>query len=109
MATKNKKKITSKKDRGKLELGDPPILVGGGGSSYLWVNLDQDQRPVNPSLNDPYIGINAGAPTPATRANYTCSRVSRTPPRIFFYDGVNAEMPLAIPQAGRRFWYIRFE
>lgn len=108
MATKNKKR-TSATGGGKLELGDPPILVGGGGSSYLWVNLDQDERPVNPSLDDPYIGINAGAPRPTNRANYTCSRVSRTPPRIFFCDGVNPEVPLVIPPGGRRYWYIKFE
>jgi hypothetical protein len=108
MATKQK--AVKKKGPGKLDIGsDPPILVGGGGSSYLWVNLDQDQRPVNPSSNNPNTGINPGAPTPTTRADYTCSRVARTPPRIFFNDGVNPEVPLAIPPAGRTSWYIRFE
>jgi hypothetical protein len=87
--------------------GDPPIIVGGGGSSYLWVNLDQDQRPVNPTSNDPVTGIKPGAPTPRTRANYTASRVLRTPPQVYFYDGVTTEVQLDIPVAGRKTWYIR--
>jgi len=107
MATKK----TSSKKRGhrKLLTGDPPILVGGGGSSYLWVNLTQNERPVNPSSNNPNTGINPGAPTPLTRADYTCSRVTGTPPRIYFYDGVNPEVQLDIPLAGRKTWYIRLE
>ena len=103
-------KKTSKKGRVKPLLdSDPPILIGGGGSSYLWVNLDQDQRPVNPQSNNPNTGINPGAPTPMNRANYTCSRVMRTPPRIFFSDGVGPEVQLVIPPAGRTTWYIRFD
>jgi hypothetical protein len=106
MATK---KTSRKKKARPLLDSDPPILVGGGGSSYLWVNLDQDQRPVNPSSNDPNTGINPGSPMPRTRGNYTCSRVAKTPPRIVFYDGVNSEVPLNVPVAGRKTWYIRFE
>jgi hypothetical protein len=111
MATK-KKSSTSKSRKTKktpLDLGDPPILVGGGGSSYLWVNLDQDQRPVNPSSNNPSTGVNPGSPMPNTRGNYSCSRVSRTPPKISFYDGVNPEVSLSIPVGGRGKWYIKFE
>jgi hypothetical protein len=106
MATK--KKSGKKKSRKTALLADPPILVGGGGSTYLWVNLDQDERPVNPQSDNPNTGINPGSPTPLNRANYTCSRVMRTPPRIYFYDGVNPEVPLTIPVAGRTTWYIRF-
>ncbi|MDX6559400.1 MAG: hypothetical protein QOF72_2449 [Blastocatellia bacterium] len=106
MATK---KTSSKKKPNPLLQTDPPILVGGGGSSYLWVNVDQDQRQVSPTSNDPVTGINPGSPTPRTRASYTCSRVARTPPRIFFSDGVNPEVPLNVPVAGRKTWYIRFE
>lgn len=108
MATKK----TSRKKKITLDdpiPGDPPILVGGGGSTYLWVQLDQDERPVNPQSDDPNYGIKAGAPKPTTRANYTCSRVGRTPPRIYFYDGVNPETRLDIPLAGRGKWFIRFE
>jgi len=108
MATKKKSKGTSKKNGGKLDLGDPPILVGGGGSSYLWVNLTQGQRPVNPSSNNPSTGINPGSPTPKTRGNYSASRVTGSPTQVFFYDGVNPEVQLDIPVAGRKTWYIRF-
>ena len=85
--------------------GDPPIIIGGGGSSYIWVNLDQDQRPVNPSSNNPATGINPGAPTPTTRGNYTASRVLRTPPQVYFFDGVKPEVQLKI--ADVKTWYIR--
>ena len=106
MATK--KPSSKKKRRRNLLDTDPPILVGGGGSAYVWVNLNQNERPVNPSSNDPSTGINPGSPTPRTRANYSASRVTGAPTQIFFYDGVNPEVPLAIPPAGRRTWYIRF-
>ncbi|MGZ8843155.1 MAG: hypothetical protein ACXW18_05800 [Pyrinomonadaceae bacterium] len=107
MATKKSYKKPAR--RKALLDSDPPILVGGGGSSYLWVNLDQNERPVNPSSNDPVTGIKPGAPTPRNRGNYSCSRVSRTPPKIYFYDGVNPETQLDIPVAGRNKWFIRFE
>jgi hypothetical protein len=98
------------KNRIKLVQSDPPILVGGGGSSYLWIRLDQSANPVNPQSNNPATGINPGSPTPITRANYSCSRVLRTPPQIFFYDGVSPdEVPLDVPPAGRKTWYVRFE
>jgi hypothetical protein len=105
MATK---KTARRKKRGADSAPtDPPILVGGGGSSYIWVNLSQNERPVNPTSNDPNTGINPGSPTPGTRANYTASRVLRTPPTVFFYDGVNPEVKLDIPVAGRKTWYIK--
>lgn len=90
MATKKK---TAKKrggtGGGKLDVGsDPPILVGGGGSVYLWTKLDQDERPVNPQLDNAGIGINPGAPTPKTRSDYSCCRLKNDPsPDIFFFDG----------------------
>ena len=105
MATKK----TPRKRKPTLLESDPPIMVGGGGSSYLWVNLDQDQRPVNPSSNDPNTGVNPGSPLPKNRGNYSCSRVSNTPPQIFFSDGVSPEVSLKVPPKGRNTWYVRFE
>jgi hypothetical protein len=101
------KKKSGTKRKPNLVPGDPPILVGGGGSTYLWVNLNQDERPVNPSSNNPATGINPGSPTPTNRGDYTCSRIIRTPPQVYFYDGVNVEVELNIPVAGRRTWYVR--
>lgn len=108
MATKKQSRRSKKNSGPRADLGDPPILVGGGGSSYLWVDLTQDQRPVNPSLDNPGIGVNPGAPKPNTRANYACSRILKTPSEIVFFDGVNTMTTLTIPNAGRNGWYIKF-
>jgi len=103
MATK---KTSKKKTKTHLDIGsDPPVLVGGGGSSYVWVNLNQGQTPVNPSSNNPSTGINPGAPTPKTRANYTASRVTAGPAQVFFFDGVS-EVQLKV--LDRKTWYVRF-
>jgi hypothetical protein len=103
----SKKRGASKKGgvRPNLVPGDPPILVGGGGSVYVWVKLGQSQTPVNPSLNDVGIGIKPGAPLPTNRAQYSCSRVSRTPPRVFFFSGAGIERQLDIDDTAT--WYIR--
>ena len=101
----SKKSGTKRKPN--LELGDPPIIVGGGGSVYVWVKLGQSQTPVNPSLNDASIGIKPGAPKPANRQLYSCSRVSRTPPRVFFYSGAGDEQELEIDNAAT--WFVRVE
>jgi hypothetical protein len=108
MATKKKAKGTSKKGGGtKFIIGDPPILVGGGGSAYLWVDLTQDQRPVNPSLDNATIGIKPGAPKPNTRANYACSRVTKAPTTITIYTGAGAEQSFTIVDA--KTWFMKVE
>jgi len=108
MATKKKTK-GPKKNGGKLDLGDPPILIGGGGSSYVWVHLAQDQRPVNPSLDNPGIGIKPGSPKPHTRANYICSRVKDSYSTITFNDGVNPLPTILNIPPGSTGWSIKFE
>jgi len=108
MATKKKTKGT-KKNGGKLDLGDPPILIGGGGSSYVWVHLAQDQRPVNPSLDNPGIGIKPGAPKPHSRDNYICSRVKDSYSTITFNDGVNTQSTILNIPPGSTGWSIKFE
>jgi hypothetical protein len=108
MATKKKSTSVSKKSRKPaLTIGDPPILVGGGGSAYLWVDLTQDQRPVNPSLDNPSIGIKPGAPTPHTRANYACSRVTKAPTTITIYTGAGAEQSFTIVDT--KTWFMKVE
>jgi hypothetical protein len=110
MATR---KNAKKKKRGRvkthLDIGsDPPVLVGGGGSAYLWVSLDQDQHPVNPESDDPGVGIKPGAPVPHSRGKYACSKISNGPVKLYFFDGVSGEVQLTIPTAGKDTWYIRF-
>lgn len=97
----------AKRNNGKLDIGsDPPVLVGGGGSSYIWVNLGQGQTQVNPN------SVSPGAPSPHTKGNYSCSKITNAPARLFFNNGLTpgapGEQSLDIPPAGRGTWYIRF-
>jgi len=103
--------MATQKKSTRLSIGsDPPVMVGGGGSSYLWVDTTQGQTTVNAQSNNPTTGIKPGAPTPNTRANYSASRVLRTPVTIYFHDGVTpGEQQLNIPVLGRNTWYIRFD
>ena len=66
MATKEsagkKKAANGKRPKGKLDIGsDPPIIVGGGGSTYIWIKKD-----TNPELVDPAT-LGANDPDPDTR------------------------------------------
>ncbi len=47
-----------------LGLGDPPILVGGGGSTLIWIRNDVTLTQIR--LKD----VLADAPTPDTKDNY---------------------------------------
>jgi len=106
MATK--KKTAKKRRTSRLDVGsDPPILIGGGGSSYIWVNFGEGQTPTNPH------GFPANAPTPHTPGSYSVSRITNSPVRLYFNDGVTAgpagERALDIGiGAARNKWYIRF-
>lgn len=57
-----KKAANGKRPKGKLDIGsDPPIIVGGGGSTYIWIKKD-----TNPELVDPAT-LGANDPDPDTR------------------------------------------
>ena len=110
MATKKKAGKASKKGadaskRTALVPGDPPIIVGGGGSAYIWVKLGNGQTPVNPSLDHAGIGIKPGAPKPTSRDLYSCSRTTGGPANVYFYSGAGAERQLTIDDD--QTWYIR--
>jgi hypothetical protein len=102
------KKTTKKKMRTHLDVGsDPPVLVGGGGSSYIWVNMNQGQTTVPPN------GVSPSTPSPHTKSNYACSKIINAPVRLFFNNGETPGKPgeeaLEIPVgASRDLWYIRF-
>lgn len=103
MATKEK--AAKRKGPGNLDVGsDPPILVGGGGSSLIWVNFAEGQTPVKPK------GLPANAPTPMTKDDYSLSKIMSQPARLYFNDGTTmgplGEKPLDI--ANQKTWYIRF-
>ena len=107
MATKKK---SAKKGGGglvktQLDIGsDPPVLVGGGSSSLIWVNFNQNQMPVSPG--------SVSGPSPSTKSAYSVNRVTNGPVRLYFNDGTvpgpAGEVRLDIPVAGRQTWYIRF-
>ena len=105
MATK---KTSKKRVKTHLDIGsDPPVLVGGGSSSYIWTNLGQAPTQVPPDSVPP------GAPSPHTRNSYSCSKITNSPVRLYFNNGVTpgpaGEVPLEIPAGSPRGqWYIRF-
>jgi len=106
MATKK----TSKRKKTSIALDDPlpvdpPILVGGGGSTYVWVRLDKGGPPVDPSSDDPGTGIKPGSKKPKNRNKFSCMRSTDTPQQVVFYDGVNPEVALNIRDANK--WYVR--
>ena len=88
----------------KLNIGsDPPILIGGGGSSLIWVNLNQGQTQIPPNSA-------GGAPSPTTPSNYSLSKITNAPVKLFFNDGTTPGKPgeVALIIANRSNWYIRF-
>jgi len=60
---------TKKKDT--LDETNPPILVGGGGSSLIWI-----QKIYNPQLIDP-LGVDPNAPQPANPGQYYCFKIDQ--------------------------------
>src|SRR5689334_19913253 len=97
--------MATTKKSSKLNIGsDPPVLIGGGGSSFIWVDFNEGQTGVNPN------GVPANAPSPSTKSKYSCSKISNTPVRLYFNDGTTpgaaGEKPLSI--VNNKTWYIRF-
>lgn len=67
--------------------GDPPILVGGGGSSFIWIRKDLD-----PQLFDPS-NVSGDAPGPAHRDQYFCLKVKGNVAKIDVNDGSGSSGP----------------
>ena len=84
---------------------DPPILVGGGGSTYLWVRSDIGGPNVDPTSNDPDLGIKPGSKKPKTRNDYTCQRNKGNPRSVIFCNGADPEVVLDIKNPNK--WYLR--
>ena len=79
MATK--KKASKKRGGVTLDVGsDPPILVGGGGSSLIWVDFNQNQTTIPP-------GSAGNAPSPTTPSKYSLSKILNQPAKLFFNNG----------------------
>ena len=94
------------KNNGKLDIGsDPPVVVGGGGSSLIWVKFGQDETPVPPH------GFPPSTPAPTNPGLYSVSKITHTPVRLYFNDGATpgsaGEKALVIENA--KTWYIRFD
>jgi hypothetical protein len=86
---------------------DPPILVGGGGSTYVWVRTDLGSQDVNPISDDPGNGIKPGSKKPKTRGYYNCQRNNDSPKSVIFCNGVDPEETLNIKNKNK--WYLRVE
>jgi hypothetical protein len=74
------KKKSAKKRSAKLTIGsDPPVLIGGGGSSFIWIKKD-----LEPQLVD---SVPNGAPQPDTPDLYYCFRVQGNIGNVAVDDG----------------------
>ena len=65
MATK-KKTPKKRKSRTRALPGDAPIIVGGGGSTFIWIKKELDPQLVRPD------DVPGSAPQPHTPALYYC-------------------------------------
>src|SRR5712692_3819776 len=82
----NKKSRTKKTGRKKNVLDtDPPILVGGGGSSFIWIRRDLDPQLVT--------RVPSGAPQPPNPDSYYCFRVQGNIGEVVLDDGNSAPPP----------------
>jgi hypothetical protein len=77
MATKK----TSGKSKPNLLDTDPPILVGGGGSSFVWIRKDQVPKLVEPG------SVPVRAPRPLTPASYYVFEVKDSHVKVVVDDG----------------------
>lgn len=109
MVTKKGKKRTTRSKR-LVVPGDPPIIIGGGGSVYVWQKLDTTPTTVNPSSDDPGIGVKPGAPKPEkNRDQYSCVRNNHVHKQIFFFNGKDGDPEQELNVKDKDKWFIRFE
>jgi len=81
MATKKKSTKKASRKRGQLLDTDPPILVGGGGSSFVWIRKDQLPKLVAPG------DVPARAPRPRTPDSYYIFEVKDSHVKVVVDDG----------------------
>jgi hypothetical protein len=74
-------KKTSRKRKPNLLDTDPPILVGGGGSSFVWIRKDQIPKLVQPD------DVPLRAPRPRTPGFYYIFEVRDSHVRVVVDDG----------------------
>jgi hypothetical protein len=75
------------KNRTRLVIGDPPILVGGGGSSFVWIRKDQVPKMVEPG------SVPARAPQPTTPSLYYIFEVKDSHVKVVVDDGTTVAQP----------------
>lgn len=59
------------KDMAQLLLQDPPIIVGGGGSAYVWIKKGMATQLTDEEIED----LDEDVPKPGAPLNYTVYRV----------------------------------
>ena len=77
---------TEKKPRRKdtLDESNPPILVGGGGSTLIWIN-----KTLNPTMVDPNTQPNG----PLTPGDYYCWKVDQDVDSVVVKNGNGGSNP----------------
>jgi len=80
MATKKKSGKKSGRSKKNVLDTDPPILVGGGGSSFIWIRKDLDPQLVT--------RVPGGAPQPPNPDSYYCFRVQGNIGNVVINEGI---------------------
>jgi hypothetical protein len=85
--TKGASKKSGRKRLARMLPTDPPILVGGGGSTFIWIRKD-----LVPQLVDP-TGVPSSAPQPHTPDQYYCFTCTAHNTRNITTDDGNSASP----------------
>jgi len=76
---------TKKKSRKKpFASTDPPVMVGGGGSSFIWIAKDLDPQLFLPSE------VPSGAPQPPVPDDYYCFRIQGNIGKVIIDEGLGS-------------------
>jgi hypothetical protein len=100
MATKKKSRKTKSRGQPPLAGADPPIMVGGGGSAFIFMAKDLDPQLVEPSA------VPGGAPQPPDPNQYYCFRVNGNIGNLVLDEG-NGGPPSGHPANGKKF-FVKF-
>ena len=95
--TKGASQSSEDTDKHRL-VGDPPILVGGGGSSWIWIKKDLEPQFVDPTKLAAFPSPPDPATVPSTPADYHLLYLAGfTVSRVRVHDGAANQPDVSVP------------